>query len=76
MALSKYNFVSVCECVCVVPHRDSTVSVDVFHCLNICIQLRVAVQISSTTSLQQKKPKHTHIYMYACMYAWMYILYV
>lgn len=38
-------------CICAVPNRDSTVSVDVFHCLNICIQLRVAVQVSSAAPL-------------------------
>lgn len=42
---------SLCLCICAVPNRDSTVGVDVFHCLNICIQLRVAVQVSSTAPL-------------------------
>lgn len=52
--------VFVYDIVCV-PDRDSTVSVDVLHCLNICIQLWVAVQISSTTPLQQEKPNTLHV---------------
>lgn len=41
----------VCLCICAVPDRDSTVSVDIFYCLYVCIQLRVAVQVSSTAPL-------------------------
>lgn len=41
------------DCVCtVVPDRDSTVGIDVLHCLDVCIQLWVAVQVSSTAPLQ------------------------
>lgn len=51
------------DIVCV-PDRDSTVSVDVLHRLNICIQLRVAVQISSTAPLQQEKPGTLQVCLY------------
>ena len=53
--------VHVCVCVCVsvcvcmralfLPHGDSTVGVDVFHGLDVGIELRVAVQVSSTAPL-------------------------
>ena len=37
------------------PDRDSAVSVDILHCLDVCIQLRVAVQISGTAPLQTER---------------------
>ena len=53
-------YVCVCVCVCVcmnayalfLPHGDSTVGVDIFHGLDVSIELRVAVQVSSTAPLE------------------------
>lgn len=51
MTIILHFYLYVQPCVHDVPDRDSTVSVDVFHRFNVCVQLRVTVQISCTASL-------------------------